>query len=102
MPDALVAEERRAVRRVAIPRCDAECGQGREGLLEPLALLAERRVLGLVGGGEVRIHGVDREALTFCDLRQRPRQVVMAKTETVHPGVDFQVAAQFLPGLTPV
>src|SRR4029078_3611659 len=94
VPCPLVAEERGAVGSVAVLRGDADRGQLRQHLFEPFALLAEGRVLGVVGGGEMRVDGLDREVLTLCDRRQGPREVVVAETETVHPGVDLQMAAE--------
>src|SRR4029077_13073168 len=94
VPDALIPEQRRAVRRMSVLRRDPERRERGEDLLEPLALLSEGRVLGLVRGREVGIHGVDREVFAFCDLGQRPRDVVVAKSETVHPGIDLQMASE--------
>ena len=41
--------------------------------LEARALLVEQRVLGLVGGGEVRVHRLELEVRARQQLRQRPR-----------------------------
>ena len=43
---------------------------------------------------EIWSRGVDGQVFTICNLRQRPREVVVAKTETVHPRVDLEVTPQ--------
>ena len=62
--------------------------------LEARALLVEQRVLGLVGGREVRVDGVELEVRAGQQLRQRAAQVVVAEAEPVHAGVDLQVVAE--------
>ena len=56
-------------------RRDAERRQRSQRRFEALALLAEQRVLGIVGGGEVRVDRVDREvsgcAATSGSVRSR-------------------------------
>ena len=57
-------------------------------------LLGKELVLGIVGGREVGVDGVDDDVGARRDLRQRVLEVVVAETEPVHAGVDLEVAAQ--------
>jgi hypothetical protein len=62
--------------------------------LESLALRGEQRLFGIVGGGEVRVDRVDAQVGARGHVRDGPIQVVVTKTEPVHPGVDLQMAAE--------
>ncbi len=62
--------------------------------LEARPLLAEERVIRIVGGREVRVDRVDPEMGAGRNLGERPIEVVVAEAEPVHAGVDLEVAAQ--------
>ena len=100
-PDARVAQQRGAVRRVAIERARltsvalaAQLVDLRQRAIESHALLVEQRAAGIVGGREVRVDGLELEVLAREQLRQRAAQVVEPESEPVHAGVDLQVVAQ--------
>ena len=73
---------------------DPERRQARQRRLEPLALQGEQGVLGVVGGGEVRVDRLDPQVAAGRDVRDCPRQVVVSEAEPVHPGIDLEVAAE--------
>ena len=52
------------------------------------------RRLRVVGGGEMRVHGVELEVRARQQLRQRSPQVVVPETQAVHARVDLEVIAQ--------
>ena len=64
------------------------------GRLEPAPLFVEQRRLGLVGGAEVRVHGVEPQVRAGEQLRQRARQVVVTEAEPVEAGVDLEVIGE--------
>ena len=71
----------------------AEVVQLRARGFEGGALLFEQLVLGLVGSRKVRIHPFKIEMRAPEQLRQRPCQVFVTKTEAMHAGVDLEVIA---------
>ena len=77
-------------------RCP-ELGQRGECGLEPLVLLGHQRVLGNVGCREVRVHRRELEVRAGEQLADHAGQVVMAKAEPVHAGVDLQVVSHAQP-----
>src|SRR2546425_12018781 len=76
---------------MTIPRTSAERFDVGERALESKPLNVEQRRLGIVGCGEMRIHGVQLEIRARQQLRQRPPQVVVPEPEAVHPRVDLEV-----------
>jgi hypothetical protein len=94
---ARIAKERRTVRgvnvRLAAPIGPAELLDRAQRVLEPRALLAKERRARIVGRREMRVDGFELEVLAREQLGQRAAQVVVAKTEPIHPGVDFQMVA---------
>ena len=76
-------------------RVEPEGRQRGQDLLEPLALLAERRVLRLVRGGKVGIHGVNREVLTLCNLGQRRARLSWRKPRRFMPVSIFRWQRSF-------
>ena len=78
---------------------DAQLRKAREHLLETLALCLKQRVVGIVRGGKVRVHGRDVEIAARQQLRQRALEVVEAQAEAVHAGIDLQMTRQRRPVL---
>ena len=64
--------------------------------LESDPLLGEQRRFRVVSGGEVRVDRVEVQIPTGEQAGQCPFQVVEAKPEPVHAGVDFEVIPQTL------
>ncbi len=93
VPDAGIAQQRRAVGGVAELRARAERVERRARRVERHALLIEQRVLGLVGGREVGVDAFELEVRAREQVRQRPRQVLVPEPEAMHAGVDLQVIA---------
>ena len=61
--------------------------------VEPLALVAERGVVGIVRGREMGVHRLDLQVAARGELRQRAIEVVGPESEPVHAGVDLQAVA---------
>ena len=61
--------------------------------LESSALFMKQRRVRIVGGGEMRIDGIERQVRTGEQLGQRAGEIVEPEPEPVHAGVDFQVIA---------
>jgi hypothetical protein len=109
-PDARIAQQRRAVRRVHVRRALRARGSTRrtergpirsaklvdlgQRALEPDALLVEERVGRIVGRREMRVDGRELEVRAGHQLGQRSLQVVEPEPEAVHPGIDLQVVPQ--------
>ena len=70
---------------------DTQLLQPRARFVEPRTLFEKGRMLGIVRGREVRVDGVERQLAAVGELRDRPLDVVVTKTEAVHPGIDLQV-----------
>jgi hypothetical protein len=51
-------------------------------------------MLRIVGGREMRVDGVDDQMRAGCHLRKRPLEIVVSEAETIHAGVDLQMAVQ--------
>ena len=68
-----------------------ECGARR---LEARTLLIEQRMGRALRGGEVRIYGVDLQRAAPHEIGQRLAEIVVAKAEAVHPGIDLDVHAE--------
>ena len=66
-------------------------------LLESHALFVEQRQIRIVRRGEVRVDRLEPEVGAAQHLRQRAAQVVVAKPEPVHAGIDLQVIADGRP-----
>ena len=93
-PDALVAQQRRAVGGVGVRGAQAEFGGDLARRDEVLLLEREVLALGLVGRGEMGVQRFDAQRGRLEDGRQRAAQVVVAQAEPVHAGVDLDVAAE--------
>ena len=74
VPDPLVAQEGGAVRGVTRRRSNPERADLRARALEALALDREHVAVGIVGGREVRVDGVDRDVAAGRDFGIRPRE----------------------------
>jgi hypothetical protein len=96
VPDARIAEQRGTVARVSIPWPPAERRNILERVFEPCPLLREQRRSGIVRRGEVRVYRVEFEPLAGQQLRQGTTQVVVAKPQSVHAGIDLEVIANRL------
>ena len=66
----------------------------RDRRLEARPLLAEERVIRIVGGRKVGVDGVDPQVRAGRDLGDRPIEVVVAEAEPVHAGVDLEMAPE--------
>ena len=73
---------------------DAERRQPHARRVESQPLLGERRVVGCIRGREVRVDSVDGEVRAGRDFRERAIEVVVPESETVHAGVDLQMATE--------
>jgi hypothetical protein len=80
-------------------RADAETGQRPPRRLEAQPLLAEQRIVGHVGSGEVGVDAGDRQGRAGRDRRHRAIELIVAEAEAVHAGVDLEVTRQ--PDLAP-
>ena len=58
-------------------------------------------MLRIVGRSEMGVNRLDAQVRTFRDRRQRPSQVVVPESQTVHPCVDLQVAKNATRGVRP-
>ena len=85
VPDARVAEQRRAVGGVPVLRPRTQSVQRLARLLEFRTLLFEQRVLGLVGGREVRVDRFELEVRAAEQIGKRPLQVLVPNPRRCMP-----------------
>ena len=73
---------------------DPEPRQSRADVIEADPLLGKRRMVGRVSGRKVRIHRIDGKVRAGRNLGQRAIEVVVPEAESIHAGIDLQVAPQ--------